>query len=44
MATTQYTDIAVVPGQTYYYWVTAVDANALESVFPNPVFTSIPLP
>jgi hypothetical protein len=44
LTSTQYTDISVQPGQTYFYWVTAVDANTIESVFSLPVQAIIPLP
>jgi putative cofactor-binding repeat protein len=42
--TTQYTDLTVQPGQTYLYWVTAVDSNTLESPFSDPVMAIIPMP
>jgi putative cofactor-binding repeat protein len=44
ITTTQYTDISIQPGQTYFYWVTAVDANTLESPFSDPVLAIIPKP
>jgi hypothetical protein len=44
MTTTQYTDITMQSGQTYIYWVTAVDANTAESPFSDPVLAIIPLP
>jgi fibronectin type 3 domain-containing protein len=44
LTSTQYTDISVQPGQTYFYWVTAVDANTIESVFSVPVSAIIPIP
>jgi len=39
-----YTDTAVTAGQTYYYVVTAVDANGVESVVSNEVSVIIPTP
>ena len=39
-----YTDMAVTAGQTYFYVVTAVDANGNESVVSNEVSVLIPTP
>ncbi len=39
-----YTDMAVTAGQTYFYVVTAVDANRNESVVSNEVSVLIPTP
>jgi len=44
ITTTHYTDISIQPGQTYFYWVTAVDANTLESPFSDTVLAIIPIP
>ena len=41
-AGTAYTDTSVVSGQTYYYVVTAVDSNNVESTFSNQVQAVIP--
>ena len=39
---TSFVDIAVESGKTYYYVVTAVDAQSDESGFSNEVFATIP--
>jgi fibronectin type 3 domain-containing protein len=39
-----YTDNNVQAGQTYYYAVTAVDSNSVESNFSNEVSVTIPTP
>jgi fibronectin type 3 domain-containing protein len=39
-----YTDMAVTAGQTYYYVVTAVDSNGMESIVSNEVSATIPTP
>jgi hypothetical protein len=39
-----YTDMAVTAGQTYYYVVTAVDSNGVESIVSNEVSVTIPTP
>lgn len=39
-----YTDSAVTAGQTYYYVVTAVDSNNVESSYSNQVAATIPTP
>lgn len=39
-----YTDSSVQSGQTYYYAVTAVDANGLQSMLSNQVTAVIPSP
>jgi hypothetical protein len=44
LTTTQFTDLAVVPGQTYLYWVTAVYSDTLESPFSTSVTAVIPFP
>ncbi|HTC64977.1 MAG TPA: putative Ig domain-containing protein [Candidatus Saccharimonadales bacterium] len=41
---TQFTDLTVVPGQTYLYWVTAVYSDTLESPFSDSVTAVIPIP
>jgi hypothetical protein len=43
-ATTAYTDNAVTAGATYYYAVTAVDGNDVESNYSHQVTAVIPLP
>ena len=43
-ANINYTDSAVVAGQSYYYVVTAVDSNNLESSYSNEVSATIPTP
>jgi len=39
---TQYTDMQIQSGQTYTYVVTAVDADAVESDYSDPVLATIP--
>jgi len=39
-----YADSTVQSGQTYFYVVTAVDSNNIESVFSNEVSGTIPIP
>jgi fibronectin type 3 domain-containing protein len=39
-----YTDNNVQAGQTYYYGVTAVDSNSVESNFSNEASATIPTP
>ena len=41
-ASTTFTDSSVLSGQTYYYVVTAVDSNNVESVYSNQVTAVIP--
>ena len=41
---TQYQDSSVQSGQTYYYVVTAVDSNEVESIYSNQVSAIIPTP
>ena len=41
---TQYIDVTVQPGQTYIYWVTAVDSDTVESQFSDSVSAIIPTP
>ena len=41
-ASTSYTDSTVVPGATYYYVTTAVDAQGQQSAYSNEVETVIP--
>jgi fibronectin type 3 domain-containing protein len=41
---TQFTDLTVVPGQTYLYWVTTVYSDTLESPFSDSVSAIIPIP
>jgi len=43
-APTNYVDNTVQPGCTYYYVVTAVDSNGLESAYSNEVVAVIPIP
>jgi len=40
--TTQYTDMSVEPGKSYYYAVTAFDSDGQESVLSNRVSATIP--
>jgi fibronectin type 3 domain-containing protein len=40
---TTYTDRTVLPGNTYYYVLTAVDSNNVESAFSNEVSATVPL-
>lgn len=42
MATTSYSDSTVQAGQTYYYYVTAVDSSGMESAPSNEVSAVIP--
>lgn len=44
VTTTQFTDITVVPGQIYIYWVTSVYSDTLESPFSNSVTVAVPSP
>jgi fibronectin type 3 domain-containing protein len=44
VTTTQYTDVTVQPGQTYIYWVTAVESDTLQSLFSNSFTAVIPIP
>ena len=37
-----YSDSSVVPGQTYYYMVTAVNSSNIESAYSNEVSAAIP--
>jgi fibronectin type 3 domain-containing protein len=39
---TSYTDASVVSGQTYYYVVTALGPNSLESAYSNQAVATIP--
>jgi hypothetical protein len=41
---TQFTDLTVVPGLTYLYWVTAVYSDTLESPVSDSVIAPIPIP
>lgn len=41
---TAFTDTGVVAGQTYFYVVTAVDANGVESVYSNEASALVPTP
>jgi HYDIN/CFA65/VesB family protein len=43
-ANTTYTDSAVAAGQSYYWVVTAVDSNGVESSYSNEVSGTIPTP
>ena len=43
-ASTNYTDLNVSGGQTYYYVTTAVDANSVESAHSNEAQAVIPFP
>jgi Abnormal spindle-like microcephaly-assoc'd, ASPM-SPD-2-Hydin len=43
-ASTNYTDLTVSGGQSYYYVTTAVDANSLESAYSNEAQAVIPFP
>jgi Abnormal spindle-like microcephaly-assoc'd, ASPM-SPD-2-Hydin len=42
VGTTAYTDNTVQSGQTYYYWVTALDASGNESAYSSDVAATIP--
>jgi fibronectin type 3 domain-containing protein len=42
VATTSYTDSAVLSGQTYYFVVTSVDSSNVESTFSTEVSALIP--
>ena len=42
VATMAYTDNTVQSGQTYYYWITALDSSGDESVFSTDVAVTIP--
>jgi hypothetical protein len=42
VGTTAYTDNTVQSGQTYYYWVTAVDSSGDESVYSSDISATIP--
>lgn len=44
VAGTSFTDSNVQSGQTYFYVVTAVDAQGIESVFSNEITAVIPIP
>jgi hypothetical protein len=44
IAATQYTDLNVQAGQTYFYWVTSVDANTAESTLSNSAIVTVPSP
>jgi len=44
VAPTTYVDSTVVSGQIYFYVVTAVDSNSIESLFSNEVTAAIPIP
>ena len=44
ITTTQYTDLTVVPDQTYLYWVTSVDSDTLQSLFSDSAVAIIPVP
>jgi hypothetical protein len=44
VATTTYTDITVLAGQTYYYVTTAVDNTNTESVYSNQATAVVPTP
>jgi fibronectin type 3 domain-containing protein len=42
VGTTAYTDNTVQSGQTYYYWVTAVDSSGDESAYSSDISATIP--
>ena len=44
LVTTSFTDITVLPGQTYMYWVTTIDADTVQSVFVGPALATVPTP
>ncbi len=44
VAPTTYVDSTVVSGQIYFYVVTAVDSNGIESLFSNEATAAIPIP
>jgi fibronectin type 3 domain-containing protein len=41
---TNYADLAVSAGQTYFYVVTAVDADNVESDYSDEISATIPIP
>jgi fibronectin type 3 domain-containing protein len=41
---TTYSDTTVQPGNTYYYVVTSVDSNLVESAYSNEVTAAVPTP
>jgi fibronectin type 3 domain-containing protein len=43
-ASLTYTDLAVLAGQTYYYVVTAVNSDNIQSSYSNEVSATIPTP
>ena len=43
VTTTEFTDSTVQPGQTYFYVVTAVDSNGVESTYSNQATAHTPL-
>jgi fibronectin type 3 domain-containing protein len=44
ITTTQYVDLAVQAGQTYFYVATSVDSSNVESAFSNQVSATVPTP
>jgi fibronectin type 3 domain-containing protein len=42
VGTTAYTDNTVQSGQTYYYWITALDSSGDESAYSSDVSATIP--
>lgn len=42
VAGTSFEDLAIEKGKTYYYVVTAVDAQSNESAYSNEVFATVP--
>jgi hypothetical protein len=44
VTTTNFSDLTVQAGQTYFYWVTAVDLSTVESIFSNSVPAVVPAP
>jgi len=44
VATTTYVDRTVQPGETYFYAVSAVDSNNVESALSNEITATIPTP
>jgi hypothetical protein len=44
LVTSSFVDISVLPGVTYMYWVTAVEADTEQSIFAGPAIAIVPTP